>query len=155
MLGRFTVRPSNDGDGTYGVWDGAVNGWRASGLTDSATAEQIEVDLDLQFDAHGPRPACPSLPVANREQRLRFGSSELHRCRTSLTANITETRRARPDDRPRAGPMRTLALDKDGASLARCCPHGGPGQNVNPCDSVLPQESRFEPTGGEIPLQDG
>jgi hypothetical protein len=57
MLGRFTVRPSNDGNGTYGVWDGAVNGWRASGLTDAATAERMKVDLDLQFDAHGPRPA--------------------------------------------------------------------------------------------------
>jgi hypothetical protein len=57
MLGRFTVRPSNDGDGTYGVWDGAVNGWRASGLADSVTAERMKADLDLQFDAHGPRPA--------------------------------------------------------------------------------------------------
>jgi hypothetical protein len=30
MLGRFTVRPSETDDGTYGVWDGAVNGWRAT-----------------------------------------------------------------------------------------------------------------------------
>ncbi|GAB2605250.1 hypothetical protein GCM10027269_71670 [Kribbella endophytica] len=57
MLGRFTVRPSNDGDGTYGVWDGAVNGWRASGLVDAATAELMKSDLDLQYNAHGPRPA--------------------------------------------------------------------------------------------------
>jgi hypothetical protein len=69
MLGRFTVRPSNDGDGTYGVWDGAVNGWRASGLTDADTAEQMKADLDLQYNAHGPRPAVdvrradPAKPV--------------------------------------------------------------------------------------------
>ena len=30
MLGRFTVRPSNEGDDTFGVWDGAVNGWRVT-----------------------------------------------------------------------------------------------------------------------------
>jgi hypothetical protein len=30
MLGRFTVRPSDDGSGRFGVWDGAVNGWRAN-----------------------------------------------------------------------------------------------------------------------------
>jgi hypothetical protein len=55
MLGRFTVRP-DDGDGTFGVWDGGVNGWHASGL-DAGAAERAKVDLDLQFNAHGPRPA--------------------------------------------------------------------------------------------------
>ncbi|MEV6286053.1 hypothetical protein [Kribbella sp. NPDC051770] len=69
MLGRFTVRPSNDGDGTYGVWDGAVNGWRASGLASDLEAERMKADLDLQFNAHGPRPATevrvvnPATPV--------------------------------------------------------------------------------------------
>jgi hypothetical protein len=56
MLGRFTVRPSDAGDGTYGVWDGAVNGWRAPSL-EKADAERVKTDLDLQFNAHGPRPA--------------------------------------------------------------------------------------------------
>jgi hypothetical protein len=56
MLGRFTVRPSAEGDGTFGVWDGAVNGWSVSNL-DAAAAEQMKTDLDLQFNAHGPRPA--------------------------------------------------------------------------------------------------
>lgn len=31
MFGRFTVRQADDGN-TYGVWDGAVNGWRATGF---------------------------------------------------------------------------------------------------------------------------
>jgi hypothetical protein len=57
MLGWFTVRPSNDGDGTYGVWEGAVNGWRASGFADAGAAEEMKTDLDLQYNAHGPRPA--------------------------------------------------------------------------------------------------
>ncbi|WBQ03864.1 hypothetical protein [Kribbella sp. CA-293567] len=56
MLGRFTVRLSDDGSGTFGVWDGAVNGWRVTNL-DRAGAEQMKTDLDLQFNAHGPRPA--------------------------------------------------------------------------------------------------
>ncbi|ONI67603.1 hypothetical protein BWI15_31360 [Kribbella sp. ALI-6-A] len=56
MLGRFFVRPSANGDGTFGVWDGAVNGWRGNGLTEHA-ASQVKADLDVQFNAHGPRPA--------------------------------------------------------------------------------------------------
>jgi hypothetical protein len=72
MLGRFTVRPSNDGDGTYGVWDGAVNGWRSQGLSAEA-AEHAKTELDVQFDAHGPRSADavrrvnPAQPVEHAE----------------------------------------------------------------------------------------
>ncbi|MFC0623370.1 hypothetical protein [Kribbella deserti] len=56
MPGRFTVRPDNSEPGRFGVWDGAVNGWRANARTE-AEAHQLVVDLDIQFDAHGPRPA--------------------------------------------------------------------------------------------------
>ncbi|MEV8378804.1 hypothetical protein AB0P21_39060 [Kribbella sp. NPDC056861] len=40
----------------WGAWDGAVNGWRVTNL-ERAAAEQLKTDLDLQFNAHGPRPA--------------------------------------------------------------------------------------------------
>ncbi|ONI79061.1 hypothetical protein BWI15_00345 [Kribbella sp. ALI-6-A] len=56
MLGRFTVRPATGDDGPFAVWDNAVNGWRATGL-DEVAAEEMKADLDLQYDAHGPRPA--------------------------------------------------------------------------------------------------
>jgi hypothetical protein len=55
MLGRFTVRPSDDGSGGFRVWDGAVNGWRATGLDDEEKANELATDLDVQYDAHGPR----------------------------------------------------------------------------------------------------
>ncbi len=54
MLGRFTVRPTGNNDDTFGVWDGAVNGWRGSRLTE-AQAQQMKTDLDIQYDARGPR----------------------------------------------------------------------------------------------------
>ncbi|MFB6721191.1 hypothetical protein ACFCV3_13560 [Kribbella sp. NPDC056345] len=57
MLGRFTVRPADDGSEGFGVWDGAVNGWRASGIPDELTAAEQAVELEIQYDAHGPRPA--------------------------------------------------------------------------------------------------
>src|SRR3954453_9929503 len=57
MLGRFTVRPSDDGSNGFGVGDGAVNGWRATGIDDEAKAQEIASDLDVQYDTHGPRPA--------------------------------------------------------------------------------------------------
>jgi hypothetical protein len=44
MLGRFTVRPANDGSGSFGVWDSAVRGWRATDLTEQqahATAADL------------------------------------------------------------------------------------------------------------------
>jgi hypothetical protein len=56
MVGRFKVRRNGDGPNDWGVWDAAANGWRGLGLTEDdahATAD----DLDLQYDAHGPRPA--------------------------------------------------------------------------------------------------
>jgi hypothetical protein len=72
MLGRFTVRPSDNG--SYGVWDGAVNGWRANGLTERE-AHQAKTDLDLQYDARGPRDpttvrrVSPAQPVQRAEWR--------------------------------------------------------------------------------------
>ena len=74
MLGRFTVRPSDNGDGTYGVWDGAVNGWRATRF-DENVAHQMKTDLDLQYDARGPRDPTtvrrvePARPVQRAEWR--------------------------------------------------------------------------------------
>ena len=69
MPGRFMVRPSDDGTNRFGVWDGAVNGWRATGIDTEAEAREISFGLDVQYDAHGPRPADairkvdPALPV--------------------------------------------------------------------------------------------
>lgn len=57
MLGRFTVRPDDAAEGCYGIWDGAVNGWRARGLQDELAAVEKAVELEIQYDAHGPRPA--------------------------------------------------------------------------------------------------
>ena len=79
MLGRFTVRPSDDGSGRFGVWDGAVNGWRATGIDDETAAQELASELDVQYDAHGPRPADavrrvdPAQPV----QRAEWSSGEL------------------------------------------------------------------------------
>lgn len=79
MLGRFTVRPADDGSEGFGVWDGAVNGWRASGLRTEAEAHQVASDLEVQYDTHGPRPAeavrriDPAQPV----QRARWDPGEL------------------------------------------------------------------------------
>ena len=79
MLGRFTVRPSDDGSNRFGVWDGAVNGWRAIDIDDETEAHRIASDLDVQYDAHGPRPADavrkedPAQPV----QRAEWTTGEL------------------------------------------------------------------------------
>ena len=56
MFGRFKVRPDTEA-GPYGVWDGASNGWRGRGLPEAA-AHQLAADLELQYDAHGPRDAA-------------------------------------------------------------------------------------------------
>jgi hypothetical protein len=79
MLGRFTVRPSDDGSGTFGVWDGAVNGWRANGLGSDAEAHRVATELDVQYDAHGPRPADAIRRVepAERVQRAQWQEVEL------------------------------------------------------------------------------
>ncbi|MEU8226185.1 hypothetical protein [Kribbella sp. NPDC048915] len=57
MLGRFTVRPDDEAEGRYAIWDGAVCGWRARGLHDELAAAEKAVELEIQYDAHGPRPA--------------------------------------------------------------------------------------------------
>jgi hypothetical protein len=54
MLGRFTVLPSDDGSNRFGVWDGAVNGWRATGIDDEEKAREVASDLDVQYDAPQP-----------------------------------------------------------------------------------------------------
>lgn len=56
MRERFGVRPVPDGDGVFGVWDCAVNGWRGKDLTEAA-ARQLAADLEVQYTAYGPRPA--------------------------------------------------------------------------------------------------
>jgi hypothetical protein len=57
MARRFTVRPDDDADGQLAVWDGAVHGFRARHLPDEPTAIRTAIDLEIQYDAHGPRPA--------------------------------------------------------------------------------------------------
>ena len=79
MLGRFTVRPADDGSGRFGVWDGAVNGWRAVDIDDETEAHRIASDLDVQYDAHGPRPADAVRRVdpAQRVEQAVWRSGEL------------------------------------------------------------------------------
>ena len=67
MLGRFTVRPADDGSATFGVWDSAVSGWRATDLTEHQ-AHATATDLDIQYDAHGPRPATSVRRVEPAQQ---------------------------------------------------------------------------------------
>jgi hypothetical protein len=55
MRERFRVQPADDGSGTFGVWDGSVHGWRQRGLPDEEQALQAASDLEIQYDAHGPR----------------------------------------------------------------------------------------------------
>jgi hypothetical protein len=73
MLGRFTVRKAGDGSDRFGIWDGSVNGWRASDLTE-AQAHAMATDLDVQYDAHGPRPAeaVRRVEPAQRVQRAQW-----------------------------------------------------------------------------------
>jgi hypothetical protein len=79
MLGRFTVRPADDESEGFGVWDGAVNGWRASGLSTEVEANRMASELEVQYDTHGPRPADavrrvdPPQPV----QRVERAAGEL------------------------------------------------------------------------------
>jgi hypothetical protein len=56
MVGRFKPRKAGDGPTSWGVWDGAANGWRGRDLTEDQ-AQALADDLELQYDAHGPRPA--------------------------------------------------------------------------------------------------
>src|SRR5215207_2190757 len=55
MLVRFKVRRTGDGPASFGVWDGAMNGWRGSDLTERQ-AHELPGELELRYDAHGPRP---------------------------------------------------------------------------------------------------
>ena len=79
MLGRFTVRPSDDASNRFGVWDGAVNGWRAIGIDDETEAYRVASDLDVQYDAHGPRPAdaVRKIDPAQPVQRAEWTTGEL------------------------------------------------------------------------------
>ena len=71
---RFVVRQADDG--TWGVWDTVINAARSAGQ-DQARAEQHAADLELQFDAWGPRPAPSVRPVRpadpGRHRRLATG----------------------------------------------------------------------------------
>lgn len=53
MIGRFNVR-GGPGETSWEVWDNSVNGRRGSGLTEAA-AYELAADLELQYDAYGPR----------------------------------------------------------------------------------------------------
>jgi len=54
MLGRFTVRPDETAPGRFAVWDSAVSGLRATDLAQDQ-AYEMATELDIQYDAHGPR----------------------------------------------------------------------------------------------------
>jgi len=56
MVTRFMVRPDEEDPATYGVWDAATHGWRGRALSETR-AREVAADLELQYDAHGPRPA--------------------------------------------------------------------------------------------------
>ncbi|MFC9688306.1 hypothetical protein ACFTSF_07165 [Kribbella sp. NPDC056951] len=56
MRVRFTVRSDETTPGSLGAWDGALNGWRTRHLADELEATREAAELELQFDAHGPRP---------------------------------------------------------------------------------------------------
>ncbi|GAA1559220.1 hypothetical protein [Kribbella lupini] len=79
MPARFTIRPSDDNSGTFGVWDGAVNGWRAHDLATKVDAQRVVTELDIQFNAYGPRPADDFWPVtpARPVQRAEWQPGEL------------------------------------------------------------------------------
>lgn len=79
MLGRFTVRLFDDDSGRFGVWDGAVNGWRARAIDDEKEARRIASDLDVQYDAHGPRlpEAVRRVDPAQPVQRAEWSTGEL------------------------------------------------------------------------------
>jgi hypothetical protein len=53
MVGRFNVRPGDNGDGDWLVWDNAVNGHRGRCRTE-VEANALAADLELQYTVHGP-----------------------------------------------------------------------------------------------------
>ncbi|MFD3406996.1 hypothetical protein ACFWUU_40310 [Kribbella sp. NPDC058693] len=79
MFGRFTVRPDDTAEGQFGVWDAAVNGWRARGIADELEATGTAAELELQYDAHGPRPAdaVRRLEVSQRVRRAEWAEGEI------------------------------------------------------------------------------
>jgi hypothetical protein len=79
MFGRFTVRPDDEAGGCYGIWDGAVNGWRARGLKDEMAAAEKAVELEIQYDAHGPRPAdaVRLLPAPRAVRRATWSDGQI------------------------------------------------------------------------------
>jgi hypothetical protein len=79
MLGRFTVRPDEDAEGRFAVWDGAVHGWRTRGLLDENSAMEAAVDLEIQYDAHGPRPpgAVRILKVPQAVHRATWSNGQI------------------------------------------------------------------------------
>jgi hypothetical protein len=119
MLGRFTVRPSDDGSNRFGVWDGAVNGWRAIGIDDEAEAHRIASDLDIQYDAHGPRPADairkvdPAQPV----QRAQWQNGEDPRQRRVARSRPRQGRSGHLD--PRLEPQANLTITTSVPFMAR------------------------------------
>jgi hypothetical protein len=76
MVWRFTVRPTGDGSDRFGVWDGAVHGWRANDLTE-LDAHQVASELEIQYDAHGPRSgdAVRRVDPARQVQRAEWHSA--------------------------------------------------------------------------------
>ncbi|MEV4260564.1 hypothetical protein [Kribbella sp. NPDC049584] len=54
MVGRFNVRPGDNGDDDWLVWDNAVNGHRGRCATE-VEANALAADLELQYTVHGPR----------------------------------------------------------------------------------------------------
>lgn len=58
---RFVAQPDDTGH-SYTVWDTVLHAFRTTGQT-RAQAEQLAADLELQYDAWGPRPAAAIRPV--------------------------------------------------------------------------------------------
>jgi hypothetical protein len=51
------VRPPDDGSDKFGIWGSGVNAWRTTAIDDELKAQLTASDLDIHYDAHGPRPA--------------------------------------------------------------------------------------------------
>src|SRR6266545_8004611 len=75
MVGRFNVRPGDNGDGDWMVWDNAMNGHRGR-CASEAEANALAADLELQYTVHGPRDQAdvrridPPVPVDGWQPRV-------------------------------------------------------------------------------------
>jgi hypothetical protein len=75
MVGRFNVRPGDNGDGEWMVWDNAMNGHRGR-CASEAEANGLAADLELQYTVHGLRDQAdvrlidPPVPVDGWQQRV-------------------------------------------------------------------------------------